>query len=335
MWDAFTIGKRVRPTDLWQLGAFLTGATLLTYWLARRFHQGKTPPEQEATLPARVRLLLWQAPYLLIQFFFGSIFSALFILYFKSSGHFGTFIMTAILGGLLVANEFIGKRYGEHFTLLWTLLTLNAILLLNFALPHAIGSVNPLWFYLSTATGLLITHVVKKSSPSHPGHITPSWFIAIGLLLAWQLDMIAPVPIVKEEMGVGHNFIRDKDQYILEIEPAPFWAFWRTQSSTAHIKEGEKLYGVSATFAPMGITAKLEHRWEHKESSGWKTVYTSRFETSGGRERGFRGYSWVLNPQDGEWRFIVATQDGHTIATMDFTVEHMPTLSTSLVTKAF
>jgi len=54
-------------------------------------------------------------------------------------------------------------------------------------------------------------------------------------------------------------------------------------------------------------------------------------ETTGGRERGFRGYSWVLNPRPGEWRFIVGTQDGRTIATFPLTVERgTPSSGTTL-----
>ena len=36
VWDALTIGQRVKVTDFWRLGAFLFGAALLILWLARR-----------------------------------------------------------------------------------------------------------------------------------------------------------------------------------------------------------------------------------------------------------------------------------------------------------
>ena len=71
----------------------------------------------------------------------------------------------------------------------------------------------------------------------------------------------------------------------------------------------------------MGVMAALEHRWEFHESDGWRQVYRNRFHSTGGRERGFRGYSWVLNPRPGEWRFIVATQDGRTIGIFPVRVE--------------
>ena len=327
VWDALTIGQRVRAFDLWTLGAFLGGACVLAFWLAWR--AARNQPTQTCEngenggngAKAHMRELAWQAPYLLLQFFFGSIFSALFILYFKSSGHLGTWLTTAMLGALLVGNEFARKSYRRHFTLIWALLALNAILLFNFALPHALGSLDPQWFYVSTAAGIGLAHGLRRVVPEQPGRILPAWLLAGVLLLAWTLDMIAPVPLVKQDLAIGHGFVREGDRFLLMVEPAPAWQFWRKQAPVARVPEGERLYGVSAVFAPLGVTALLEHRWEVSDAGGWRLVYRNVFQSTGGRERGFRGYSWVLNPQPGEWRLIVATQDGRTIATLPVTVE--------------
>lgn len=330
LWDALTIGRRVRAVDLWQLGAFLLGSALLILWLAFRESRNLAAPPETKDLRGRFAGLLWQAPYLLLQFLFGGIFSALFILYFKSSGHLGTWLTVAFLGVLLVGNEFAGKRYGQHFTLLWALFALNAILLFNFALPHAVGSLNPLWFYVSTAAGVALADVLWRLAPGRPGRILPAWVLAAALLMAWCLDMIAPVPLVKQDLAVGHGFVQQGGRYLLQLEPPPFWEFWRDQASTVHVGEGEKLYGVSAVFAPLGVQAALEHRWERRGVDGWRLVYRNRFLSTGGREHGFRAYSWVLNPQAGEWRFIVATQDGRTISIFPLHVERGYLLPESL-----
>ena len=77
VWDALTIGQRVRAFDLWTLGAFLGGACVLAFWLAWR--AARNQPTQTCEnggngAKAHMRELAWQAPYLLLQFFFGSIF---------------------------------------------------------------------------------------------------------------------------------------------------------------------------------------------------------------------------------------------------------------------
>lgn len=335
-WDTLTLGQRVRTMDFWRLGAFLLGAALIAVWLAWRDARKLQAPATENCLRGRISKITWQAPYLLLQFFFGGIFSALFILYFKSSGHLGTWLMAAFLGSLLVANEFTGKRYGRRFTLTWALFALNAILLFNFALPHAVGSLNPLWFYGSTAAGIVLTHVLWRLAPGQPGRIFPAWALSAMLILAWRLDMIAPVPLVKRDLAVGHEFVQATGRYALQVEQAPAWQFWRDQAATVHLTEGGRLYGVSAVFAPLGVTAALEHRWEVRDPDGsWRQVYRNRFQSTGGRERGFRGYSWVLNPQPGDWRFIVATQDGRTIGTLPLTVEWGVPVREEMLTREF
>ena len=319
IWDALTIGQRVRPLDFVRLGGFLAGAALLAWWLARRDARAVLPPSSDAGWRLR---LGWQLPYLAVQFFFGGIFSALFILYFKSSGHFGAWLVALLLGSLLVANEFAGERYGRRFTLTWALFAINAILLANFALPYALGSLDPRWFYVSTLAGALLAQACWWLAPGRPGRIGPAWLLAGVLLAAWQAGMIAPVPLVKKELAVGQAFAQRDGDYLLQVEPAAAWEFWRSQASTVNVPPGGRLYGLSAVHAPRGVTARLEHRWEFLAPAGWQVQGRSRFESSGGRERGFRGYSWIVAPAEGEWRLIVATQDGRTIGILPFRVVH-------------
>ncbi len=322
LWDALTLGERVRPLDFWRLGLFLAGAAGLVVWLAWRDYRATPEPWSDGSLRGRLQRLAWAAPYLVLQFFFGGIFSALFILYVKSSGHFAAWLVAAALGGLLVANEFWGRRYGERFTLTWGLFALNAILLCNFALPHAVGSLDPLWFYASTALGVLLAHALHRLAPGSPGKIMPAWGVGALLLALWNLGMIAPVPLVKRDLAVGQQFAQRDGVYLLQIEPAPAWQFWREASGVAHVPEGGRLYGVSAVYAPAGVAARLEHRWESRGADGvWRPGSRIRFVATGGREQGFRGYSYVVNPAPGDWRLTVATQDGRTISTFDVRVE--------------
>ena len=321
IFDALTLGQRVKASDFWQLGGYLLGAAIFASWLAWRDSREKEPPLPANNVRGHLERLRWQAPYLLVQFFYGSIFSALFILYFKSSGHLGAWFTAAVLGGLLVANEFAGDRYGRRFTLTWSLFAFNAILLLNFVLPHLAGSLDPVWFYISTVAGALLAHGLRWLAPGRPGRIGPAWGLALTLLAAWNLGMIAPVPLVNRDMAVGHDFVQSSGRFVLLVEEAPWWQLWRNQSGIVHVQEGGRLYGVSAVFAPLGVAAELEHRWEVREKGGWRVFYRDRFRSTGGRDRGFRGYSWVLNPRPGDWRFVVATQDGRTIGVLNVRVE--------------
>lgn len=321
LWDALTIGQRVKVLDFWRLGSFLLGAALLLYWLAWRRNRFLHPPEPDGTRRGHLHQLRWHAPNLLLQFFFGGIFSALFILYVKSAGHLPAWLAAGFLATLLVANEFWRDRYGRRFTLNWCLFALSAILLMNFALPYAVGSLEPRWFYISTAVGLGLAHILYRLAPGKPGHISPTWGVALALVLAWHLDMIAPVPLVKKAVAVGQQFTLADGEFHLQVEKAPEWQFWRDQADTVHLPADGRLYGISAVFAPKGVSAPLEHRWLHRNQEGdWETFRHIRFTATGGRLGGFRGYSYLANPPLGPWRLIVATQEGHTITSLDFTL---------------
>ncbi len=321
-WDALTLGQRVTPAAFWSLGTYLLCAALLAVWLAYRHTHHCQPPPPGTGMRGLAETAVWRGPYLLMQFFFGGIFSALFILYFKSSGYLGTWLTTAILGALLVGNEFARDHYGRRFTTTWALLALNSILLLNFVLPHVVGSLEACWFYLSTAAGILLTQLVRELAPGHPGKIWPAWAVGLALMAAFQLNMIAPVPLVKRELLVGHEFRQVGGSYLIRIETAPLWQFWRVQAMTVHVAASERIYGISAVFAPRGMSAPLEHRWEYRGPAGWQSIAVVRFQTTGGREKGFRGYSWVQQTLSGDWRFTVATQDGRIIDMLSFRVEY-------------
>lgn len=238
VWDVLTIGQKVRSIDFIQLGVLLSGAALLALWMARREDKKLLPPTGGDDFRSRLARVLWQAPYLVLQFCFGGVFSALFIFYFKSTGHFASWITTVFLGILLVGNEFAGQRYGRRFTLTWSLFALNAMLLLNFALPHWAGSLNSLWFYVSTAAGLTLTLGLQRLAPGRPGSTRPAWFLALLLLLAWTMGMIPPVPLVKRDLAVGQGFVQEGNRYVLQIEETSKWLFWRQRASTVHVPEG-------------------------------------------------------------------------------------------------
>lgn len=109
------------------------------------------------------------------------------------------------------------------------------MLLMNFALPFAAGSLDPRWFYLSTALGLALAHGLRLASPGRPGRILPAWVAAGALILAWSLGMIAPVPLVKRHVIVGQDFERRGGEYVLRVEPAPGWQFWRDWASVVNV----------------------------------------------------------------------------------------------------
>jgi hypothetical protein len=325
LWDALTLGRSVSALDLWILAAYLAGAAGILWYLGHR----QAPPDDALAShseQAEAAQPWWRAsgPYFLLQFLFGGLFSALFIFYFKSSSHFLAFLWALGLGVMLVANEFLEDNY-KRFTLTWALFGLCAMLLLNFIVPHVVGGISGVWFLLGTLAGAGLAHGLRHKTPGRPGRIGPVWGIAVGLLCAWWLDIIPPVPLVKRDIDVGHDLTRANGDYVLRMEKTPWWLFWRETSRDMHLRPGERLYCVSSVFAPRGLETRLYHRWQwYDPRRGWLTASRIGFGLAGGRADGYRGFTWKQNLAQGEWKVAVETEAGRTVAVHRFEVADTP-----------
>jgi hypothetical protein len=330
LWDALTIGSQINPSDLWILAAYLLAAGLILYWIGHRSHAHAGMSEMER-LKHSIRPE-WQknALIFILQFLFGNLFSCLFIMYFKSANHFLALFWSLGLGCLLVANEYIDHHY-HRFTITWALFGLCAILVFNFLLPFMLGSILAVWFYLSTFAGAALTHCLRKKTPGCPGRAWPVWAIAGVLSLAYISDFIPPVPLVKRDMQIGLNLEKSNGDMVISVEKSPWYKPWRLLSNDLHVPAGGRVYCVSAVFAPSGINTSLYHRWEHyDEKQGWQATSRIGFGLSGGRQGGFRGYTYKQNIQSGQWRVKVETEDGRTLTVYHFNLYTEPASDTHL-----
>lgn len=308
IWDTLTIGRHVGIWDLFTLAGYLACAAAMLWWLGYRHSLQLEPSKLE------------RIPYLALQFLFGGLFSALFIFYIKSASHVLALLWTLGLAVLLVVNEFIEDKY-RRFTLTWTIFGLCAILLFNFLLPFIMGSINFIWFYLSTLAGALLVYGLRQLTPGRPGRIGPVWLIAAILALAYPLDIIPPVPLVKRDIQMGLELKRNAGEYQLLVDKTTSLNFWRVLKNEIHLAEGERLYCVSLVFAPRGLSTKLYHHWQYYDrQQGWVSTERIGFDLEGGRDGGFRGYTYKQNVSAGEWRVKIETEYGRTVAIHKFVV---------------
>lgn len=321
-WDAFTIGHNVAPSDLWIFGGYLFCAAVILYLIGRPISLENSESKLVSLFKKHYSPRI---PYFLLQFLFGSLFSALFILYFKSSSHWLAWLMSLGLAVLLVANEFLESEY-KRFTLSWSMFGLCAMLLFNFALPFLLGSIHAVWFYLSTLLGASLSFWLYKKTPNHLGSIRPVAAIAALLMLAYTVDMIPPVPLVKRDVAMAFELEKAGGQYKLSQQASSWWVFWRKTSDDLEMPAGQRVYCFSSIFAPPGLQAKLYHRWQHYDKKqGWVTLSRIGFSLSGGRYEGFRGYTYKSSLAEGEWRVSVETENEKTITVHNFTVHQVET----------
>ena len=317
-WDGITIGRKVVASDLFIFTVYLVLAAMILFLMSRP----AVVAGDVEKLPSRLqKIASSEIPYVILQFLFGSLLSALFFLYFKSASYWLAWGITALLGGLLIANEFLVNQY-RRFTLSWALFGFCAMLLFNFALPFLLGSVWPLWFYLSTVLGALLAYGLYLNTPRHLGSIQPVSLIAALLMLAYAADMIPPVPLVKREMLVAYEIQKIDNDYLITQQRSPWWNAWQKTSNELTLLPDTKIFCYSSIFAPKGLKTKLFHRWQilqkSQKSNTWLTQSYIGFEVNGGRDGGYRGYTYKQNIRVGEWRVVVETEAGKTIAVHNF-----------------
>jgi len=322
LWDALTIGRNVAYSDLITFFVYLAIAAAILFIIGSpRFILAD--PSKLSPWAAKIhKRLYWEnLPYFLLQFLFGNLLSSLFILYFKSSNHWLAWAMSITLGILLVANEYLEDKY-KQLTLSWTLFGFCAMLLFNFALPYLMGSIHPVWFYLSTLLGAGAAYLLYKKTPNHDGSIWPVGVIAALLMLAYAFDVIPPVPLVKRDIAVGYSINKVDGNYQLSQQPSSWWMFWRNASSDLYVAPGQRVYCFSSVFAPNGLRTRLYHVWKfHDKKKGWITESRVGFTLSGGRYNGFRGYTYKTDLHAGEWKVSVETENDKTVAVQEFSVK--------------
>jgi hypothetical protein len=322
-WDSVTMGKVVSFYDLLILTTYYFGAGLILILLVR-----EVQPQ-------------WQNRFtFLIQFFFGGLFSALVVFYFKSSGSFYTFLVVIFLALMLVSNEFIAEKYRSR-TLVWTMFAACGTMYLNFLIPHVVHSIKPVWFYLSCIVSLMVVFAIhgfayakqresmtvrvkKLQYINELQQMTPSLAVVALLVVLYQFQLIPPVPLVLKESYICKDFSNENGVYQCQAERQSLLRALGFGGDVIHITEGERIYNLSAVFAPTGISVDLEQRWWlwNEQLGSWEASGVVPLPMEGGRKAGWRTYSYIeASSQTGEWKVETALKDGAVLALAYFTAK--------------
>ena len=100
------------------------------------------------------------------------------------------------------------------------------------------------------------------------------------------------------------------------------WLFWRRDSRPFQAAPEEKAYYFARVFGPRGFRHKISVRWERWDLK--KEAYVAKavvpIGITGGREQGFRAYSYFSTIAPGLWRASVVTEDGRSVGRLPFHV---------------
>jgi hypothetical protein len=322
IWDTLTLGRIDRLYDRVILSTYMSSLTvcLYLYNLADDNKWKETFFEKyEKYLP------------LAIQFFLGGLCSAFVIYFSRSVSLTKTLSFFIILVVLLFANELLKKRISNKY------LQFSAYFFVNFTfftffIPVLIREMNTFIFLISGFISLSITTAlivfIYRSSPSTRREISKRKTLAIitGLYLMintfYFLNLIPPVPLALDTGIVAHNVQKMNGDYEVTYQEEVWYKFWRKNDLTYIQEPGTNVYVYTSIFAPTDLQKSVAHRWRWKnlQTGRWQTVDEIGYEITGGRDDGYRGFTFKRNISEGDWRVDVITEEGQIIGIVRFEV---------------
>jgi len=290
------------------------------------------PPDREqlAALSPFARWVLQSRPYypMASQFLLGGLFSAYAVFYSRSATLAGTAVFFALLVVLLVANEFLRDRL-SNLRLLISLYAVGCFAFFTFFLPVMTGQMNAGIFLfgagLSAAVTLRVVQLVYRNNPDRSRHeavgVAAPAFALIGLLIGFYfLNWIPPVPLSMKLGGMYHEVKRSGDRFELSYEKK-WYEVWK--QSNGIFPANEPIYCFTAVFAPVALNATVYHHWYYRPDRSKPFNHADKIplKISGGREGGYRAYTFKQRLDPGDWRVDVETENGRIIGRVAVRVE--------------
>jgi hypothetical protein len=266
-----------------------------------------------------------------IQFFLGTLYSNYVVFYFQSASGLKTFLFIMILILLLFMNKFFKEKLVGLTTQIG-MYFLACFSFVIFFLPIMTKEMNKTNFLIGGAASVGFTFLIillirwvgapdtKRSVLKVAGLIV----VLYGLLnLLYFKNWIPPVPMALKFAGMVHRVNHGTDGwYTLQYESPESFQFWRKTNYTFHFAPDDTIYCFSAIFAPTEMKKTIYHLWEQyrPEKGEWVTQYHLSYDLAGGRDGGYRGYSYKTVIPAGEWRVEIVTEDDLVLGSTDFKI---------------
>ncbi|MEP6260618.1 MAG: DUF2914 domain-containing protein [Gillisia sp.] len=324
IFDTLTLGRIDRLYDTVVLCSHMTLLSITLY-----LYNTVNDDRWESTFIRRYSEYLPLA----IQFFFGALSSAFVIYFFRSVSMSKTMVFFILLVLLLFANEFLKKKISNKY-LQFSVYFFISFTFFAFMIPTLIRMMNTFIFIISGLVSLWSTlaliRFIFRSSPGTRAEISLKklmgliFSIYITINVFYYFNLIPPVPLALDTGLVAHDVQRKNNEYIVTYEKDQWYVFWRKHNINFHRQEGQRVYVFTSVFAPTDLKKAIFHRWKryNPETGKWEVTDDLGFEVAGGRDSGFRGYTYKKNIREGQWKVDVITEEELVLGVVDFVIKN-------------
>lgn len=269
-----------------------------------------------------------------VQFAFGALLSSAFLFYWFGGAVAASWPVMLAVVALMAFNEAFRRVFlrptVQFGVFAFTIFSYGTLLF-----PYMLRSLSP-WVFLlggaaATGVSLLLAELVAWTDAARRPLLDRFRIAAAAIYAAfialYFLNAIPPIPLSIREAGIHHDVRVQGGEYLLESEPESFLGrLWPGQ--TLRLEDGAdgRIFAYTAIYAPTDLSTTIVHAWQrYDESSGrWIDAGRSSYETRGGREGGYRGYSYRTIVAPGRWRVIIETERGQELGRLRFSVIAAP-----------
>jgi hypothetical protein len=266
---------------------------------------------------------------LFLQYSFGNLFSAFLIFYSHSGSFFASWPFIIVIIFLMIGNE-IFRKYNIRPTIQISVYFFALFSYLNLLFPNMLNNLGTAIFLGSGIISLTVISffvIFLSSYTSQVNEKKKIVFMSIGSIflamnIFYFLNLIPPIPLSIQNVGAYHEIRRVGNTYEVTGENCGNFLRCFLYHDKRHIRsERQILYLFTSVHAPSEMELNVVHEWQifdnHKKR--WETVASIPFSVVGGRDIGYRWYTYYT-VYPGYWRVNIKTEDGKTIGRKNFYV---------------
>ena len=317
-YDTFTLTRIDRLQDNLILLLYLVALGFLIVLTGRLGVVAVEPATIEPQGSSFTKSLIKARPYYprAIQFLLGGLFSAYAVFYSRSATLTRTGVFLGVLVLLLMANEFLRDRL-SNLRLLVALYALASFSFFTFFLPVMVGTIGT-WVFL---LGAALSYQRNPDRSQKETILVGGPAIAlIGLLVGFYfLNWIPPVPLSMKFGGMYREVQKQDDRFVLTFDREWYQVWKRSQNP---YPADEPVYCFTAVFAPVALNTTVYHHWYFRTNSSKPFTHADKIpiQIAGGREGGYRAYTFKQRLDPGDWRVDVETEDGRVVGRVSVVV---------------
>jgi hypothetical protein len=321
-WDSLTLSRVDSLLDNILLLAYLVSLGLLIV-LVNLIEHGKI---ENSFIAKKLKLFAG-----VVQFLSGGLLSSYVVFYFQSASMTRGSIFLGVLVILFIGNEFLGEKASSLTTqlCLYFFVTFSYLI---FAIPIVTKYMN---YYTFLGAGIMSFFIIWGMSRflykqgifvknrDYYKILTVVGTLLVTINVFYLMNWIPPIPLSMKYSGIYHDVSNKNGKFYLTFIKPSFFKFWKKSDSPYLYREGDKVYCFTSIFAPTALRKKIYHHWLYLDPITGDYIAKERlgFNINGGRDGGFRGYTYKQSITSGKWRVEVRTEEGAMLGSVTFNIE--------------